>query len=74
MFDARVPKFRLARNHYGFSRVSGFLVGINRHEREHITSVTNTRTFTNKIIKRIVCFRRRNTTFSSHSQSFIAFS
>ena len=33
-----------------FSRVSGFLVGINRHEREHITSVTNARTFTNKII------------------------
>ena len=49
-FDARVPKIsaRSLRSlaviyMYGFSRVSGFLVGINRHEREDITSVTNTK-------------------------------
>ena len=36
----------LARNHcmMCFSRVSVFLVGINHHKQDHITSVTNTRT------------------------------
>ena len=48
----------LARNHLWVFSSFWFLVGINSHEREHITSVTNTRTFTNKIINRIVCFRR----------------
>ena len=41
--DAKVPKFRLARSQsflWVFSRVSGFLVGINHHEKDHITSVT----------------------------------
>ena len=48
--DAKVHKFRLARSAHsqplmGYSRVSGkFLVGINRHEQDHITSVTNIRT------------------------------
>ena len=52
----------LARNTLCFLslQVSGFLVAINRHEQEYITSVTNTRTFTNKILRRIVCFRRKN--------------
>ena len=47
--DVKVPKFRLARSARSqsfmcFSRVSVFLVGINHHEQNHITSVTNTRT------------------------------
>ena len=50
----------LARNNLWVFQVSGFLVAITRHEREYITSVTNARTFTNKILRRIVYFRRKN--------------
>ena len=50
----------LARNNLWVFQVSGFLVAINRHEREYISSVTNTRTFTNKILRRIVCFRGKH--------------